>query len=179
MLSNSSTRYGSASRVFHGLCGIAVIAALVFIEIKSYFPKGSDTRALMQYAHTQAGLCVLALIVPRFLWRLNSQIPNIDPPLHRLMAVLSSSMHYVLYGLMLALPILGFLTIEAEGHSIALFGMHLPTLVAADPGLKKTLKSIHELLGNVMLYLVIVHVLAALWHHFFIKDNTLTRMFGR
>lgn len=124
MLFNSDKKYSTLTRFFHGFLALCIIAALIFIEIKSYFPKGSEPRALMEYAHIQAGLFVLCLIVPRILWRSANSEPEIEPVPGRFVKMMASLMHY-------------------------------------------------------MLYLVIMHVLAALWHHFIVKDTTLVRMFGR
>ncbi|MEO6986351.1 MAG: cytochrome b [Paralcaligenes sp.] len=179
MIFNSHNKYGTPSRYFHGFCALFVIAALIFIEIKPYFPKNSDSRALMQYAHIQAGLFVLWLIVPRILWRSANSEPAIDPTPSRFIKALANLTHYLLYALMVMLPILGVLTWQSSNHAVDFFGITLPTFVSADTAVKTLVKSTHEFLGNVMLYLVILHVLAALWHHFVVKDTTFVRMFRR
>ncbi|TAL91556.1 MAG: cytochrome b [Candidimonas sp.] len=179
MIFNSPAKYGIMSRFFHGFCAVSVIAALIFIEIKPYFPKGGDGRALMQYAHMQAGLFVLWLIAPRILWRSANSEPAVDPAQGRFIKAVANLTHYMLYALMLVLPILGVLTWQASGHTVDFFGITLPAIVGSGAEVKTLVKSTHEFLGNVMLYLVILHVLAALWHHFVVKDTTFIRMFGR
>ncbi len=179
MIFNSHNKYGTPSRIFHGFCALCVIAALIFIEIKPYFPKGSDGRALMQYAHIQAGLFVLWLVVPRILWRSANSQPDIDPVPGRFTKAIANLTHYMLYALMLVLPILGVLTWQAGNHAVDFFGVTLPTIVGSSTEVETIVKNTHEFLGNVMLYLVIVHILAALWHHFVVKDTTFVRMFGR
>ncbi|UTH74287.1 cytochrome b [Chromobacterium sp. IIBBL 290-4] len=178
MLRNSQHSYGRVARALHWLCAAAIIAALVFIEIKGNFPKGSDVRSGLSYAHIQAGLIVLLLALPRLLWRLGNRPPDITPKPHRHADLLAHAGHWALYALMIALPILGIAFIQAKGREVGLFGLALPTLVSPDPALGGQLKDLHELLGNVLLWLSILHAAAAVWHHRFLKDDTLTRLIG-
>ncbi|OHX11404.1 cytochrome b [Chromobacterium sphagni] len=178
MLRNSSQSYGRIARALHWLCALAVIAALVFIEIKGNFPKGSAVRGGLSYAHIQAGLIVLLLALPRLGWRLGNPPPAITPRPGRAAALLAHAGHWALYGLMLALPILGIAFIQANGREVSFFGLTLPALLSPAPALGKQLKDVHELLGNVLLWLSILHAAAAVWHHRLLKDDTLTRLIG-
>ncbi|KUM03381.1 cytochrome b [Chromobacterium subtsugae] len=178
MLRNSSQSYGRVARALHWLCALAVIAALVFIELKGNFPKGDPVRGGLSYAHIQAGLIVLLLVVPRLAWRLGNPPPGITPRPSPLMKLLAHAGHWALYALMLALPILGIAFIQARGGEVALFGLALPAMLAPDPAFGRQLKDAHELLGNVLLWLSILHAAAAVWHHRFVKDDTLTRLIG-
>lgn len=178
MLRNSELSYGRVARALHWLCALAVILALAFIELKGNFPKGSATRGNLSYAHIQAGLIVLLLVIPRLAWRLGNPPPAITPEPSALMKLLAHAGHWALYALMLALPILGIAFIQANGREVAFFGLALPTLMPNNPALGKELKEFHELLGNVLLWLSILHAAAAIWHHAVVKDNTVTRLVG-
>ncbi|OHX18676.1 cytochrome B [Chromobacterium amazonense] len=178
MLRNSELSYGRVARALHWLCALAVILALVFIELKGNFPKGDPVRSGLSYGHIQAGLIVLLLVIPRLAWRLGNPPPAIDPAPSALMKLLAHAGHWALYALMLALPILGIAFIQAGGREVAFFGLALPQLLSPDPALGKQLKNIHELLGNVLLWLSILHAAAAVWHHAVVKDNTVTRLIG-
>ncbi|AXE32401.1 cytochrome B [Chromobacterium phragmitis] len=178
MLRNTSRSYGQIARALHWLCALAVIAALVVIELKGNFPKGSATRGNLSFVHIQAGLIVLLLVLPRIAWRLSNPQPEISPKPSRLSVLLAHAGHWALYALMLALPLLGIAFIQAKGGQVALLGLPIPAFMPNDPALGKELKSIHELLGNVLLWLSILHAAAAAGHHLLLKDDTLTRMTG-
>ncbi|MGC0150880.1 cytochrome b [Chromobacterium vaccinii] len=178
MLRNTPHSYGKIARALHWLCALAVIATLVFIELKGNFPKGDPVRGALSYAHIQAGLIILLLVLPRLAWRLGNPPPGISPSPSPLMTLLAHAGHWALYALMLALPILGIAFIQAKGGEVALFGLPLPTLLAVNPPQGKELKEIHELLGNALLWLSVLHAAAAAWHHFIVKDDTVTRLTG-
>ncbi|BAK78788.1 cytochrome B561 [Pseudogulbenkiania sp. NH8B] len=178
MLKNSQHSYGWLARALHWLSALAIIAALAFIEFKDVFPKGTPLRDAMKFGHFQAGLIVLLLVLPRLLWRLGNRVPEITPAPHRHSAVLAKLAHWVLYALMLALPLLGIAIVQGSGHELAFFGQPLPVLFTLDRATAHDLKEVHETLGNVLLWLVIGHAAAAVWHHRFVKDNTLTRLTG-
>ncbi|QLG88981.1 cytochrome b [Chitinibacter bivalviorum] len=179
MLKNSSTRYGQVARIFHLLGVLAVVAALVLIELKGYFPKGDPLRDGLKYAHIQAGLIVLLLVWPRLLWRFGNPPPAITPTPKKETMLLAHLVHWALYGLMIALPILGIVFVQSAGKSVDFFGWVLPVLFTVPTESARDVKEIHELLGNVLMWGAILHAAAAIWHHRFVKDDTLTRMFGR
>jgi cytochrome b561 len=74
------------------------------------------------------------------------------------------------------MPILGWLTLGAQGKPIPFFGLQLPALTAADKDLGHTLEGIHETIGTLGYYLIGLHAAAALFHHYWTRDNTLRRM---
>jgi len=86
------------------------------------------------------------------------------------------ALHGVLYLVMILLPVTGVVFTQAGGREIGVLGVVLPTLISPDPALKDTVKAIHEFMGNAVYFLVGIHILAALWHHFALKDDTLKRM---
>lgn len=85
-------------------------------------------------------------------------------------------MHLALYVFMLAMPLLGWLLLSAEGEPVPFFGLELPALVGPDPALADSVEELHETIGTVGYYLVGLHAAAALFHHYFQRDNTLLRM---
>lgn len=178
MLKNSQHSYGQLTRALHWLSALAVIAALAFIEVKDFFPKGTALRDAMKFGHFQAGLIVLLVVLPRLLWRVNNRVPDITPAPNKPSLLLAHVTHWALYALMLALPLLGIAIVQGSGHTLAFFGMPLPVLFSISQAAAHDLKEVHEALGNVLLWLVILHVAAAIWHHRFVKDDTLTRLTG-
>lgn len=163
-------------RGLHWLMALVIIAAWALIYAKGLFAKGTFERDAVKQAHMFAGLVVFGLVPLRLIVRWLSPLPPINPtPAHWQMA-LAKIMHSLLYAGMIALPILGVLFVQAEGKTISVLGFTLPTLIYADKVLSHSIKEVHETLGLGMLYLVVAHAGAALWHHFFQHDNTLKRM---
>jgi cytochrome b561 len=85
-------------------------------------------------------------------------------------------MHVALYVLMIGMPVAGWLMLSADGKPIPFFGLQLPALIDKSKDLAKIIKEIHETGGTVGYYLIGLHAVAALFHHYYVRDNTLQRM---
>jgi cytochrome b561 len=77
---------------------------------------------------------------------------------------------------MIAMPLVGWLILSAEGKAIPFFGFELPALIAPDPESAELFEEIHELVAQVGYALIGLHAVAAIFHHHIVKDNTLKRM---
>lgn len=175
-MNNPPKRYGRLSISMHWLMLLLIAAVYACIELKSNFPKGSETRELLKHWHFMLGLSVFALVWLRLLGRLLSPTPPIVPALAGWQALAARLVHGALYLLMIGLPLLGWAILSAAGKPIPFFGLQLPALLAQDRALAGQLKEIHELLGQAGYWLIGVHALAGLVHHFVQRDNTLLRM---
>ena len=135
--------------------------------------------AKLQYFswHKWLGLSIFLLTLLRLAWRLlrpPPPLPDTMPGWERLTA---RGAHGLLYLLLLAMPLTGWVMSSAGGFPVVLYGvMPLPDLVARDPALAETLTHAHHLEGWVLLALVGLHALAALKHHFVDRDAVLRRM---
>lgn len=173
-----SFRYSHATLALHWLMAALMVAVFLFIELKGMFPKGSEPREFMKAMHFSLGLSVLGLLVLRLAARFSGPKPPTVPSvgmqtwLHRAAA----AGHLALYAWMVAMPLLGWLTLSAAGKPIALFGLQLPTLVAASNTLAHDLKEVHEEMGELGYWLIGLHVAAALFHQHVLKDGLLSRM---
>ena len=170
------TRYGFWLRNLHWLIAAMVICALTLVELHDLAPRGSALRSNMMYGHMQFGMAVLLLFLPRLIVRLVGKRPSVVPPEPWWMSLPAKAVHVIFYGLMVVQPVLGILMMQAGDHQLAFLGIPLPTLVAPDKALNRTLHDIHEICGNIFLWLAILHAAAAFWHHWGRKDNTLRRM---
>lgn len=173
---NSNERYGSLSIALHWLMFILMAAVYASIELRVLFPKGSDPREAIKALHFMLGMCVLLLVIVRVYARVSTPTPVIKPALTTIQSAAAKAGHLALYALMIVLPLLGWLTLSAAGKPIPFFGAELPALIDVDKEFAKTLKELHETIGVVGYYLIGFHVLAALYHHYIKKDNTLTRI---
>lgn len=173
---NTNQHYGTLSIALHWIMFILMVAVYATIELRELFPKGSDPREAMKALHFMLGLSMLILLALRICARVTSATPIIVPAPSPAQYKAAQLGHIALYGLMLVMPILGWLLLSAAAKPIPFFGSELPPLIGENKELAKTLKEIHETIGVLGYYLIAIHVLAALYHHHIRKDNTLTRM---
>ena len=126
--------------------------------------------------HKSFGLTVLGITALRILWRLFERRPKLMPgPLwQRGAAVLT---HYGLYVMLLLVPFSGWWYNTTAGFPLKWFGLFkIPPLGEFDRALKHQAKETHELMFWILASLVAVHAIAALWHHYRVRDRTLARM---
>jgi cytochrome b561 len=153
------------------LLTVAVVAALVRNGID-----GRDWRAFLLGVHRQAGLCVLALALWRVLLRLSlGRLPHLSAS-SRSQLLAASAVHWALYAVMFALPLIGWALSNAHGQSLHWFYLPLPALVEADDDIADELAVWHVDVAWCLLGLLVMHVAAALWHHYLKKDASLLAM---
>ncbi len=155
---------------------VLIAAVYACMELRGYFPRGSALRNGLKTWHFMLGLSVLLLVIVRVVFRLTSVTPPIQPAPPRWQTILSKALHLTLYAFMLAMPILGWLTLSAEGKAIPFFFGQLPALVNASKAVASWAKELHETGGTVGYFLIGLHAAAALFHHYVVRDNTLRRM---
>lgn len=173
---NNEKRYGSLPIGLHWLMLLLIVVAYATIELREFFPKGSDPREALKMWHFMIGLSVLLLVVVRLGLRLARPTPRIEPALPKWQKILADLMQVLLYLFMFSMPILGWLVLSGEGKPIPFFGLQLPALIGADKDAASLYQEIHETIGTIAYFLVGFHAAAALFHHYFVRDNTLKRM---
>ena len=173
---SAQQRYHSASILMHWLMFILLIAVYSCIELRELYSKGSEPREALKSWHFTLGLSVFALVWVRLVVRLITQTPVINPVLAKWQTALAKIGHFCLYLLMIIMPIGGWLILSAEGSPITFWGLALPSLISEDLELATTIEELHETAGVFGYYLIGLHAVIALFHHYVRKDNTLSRM---
>ena len=173
---NTRVRYGWLSMTLHWLMLLLIVAVYVCILLTDIFPKGSDTRVLLKTWHFMLGLTILAPLAVRLIVKWVSPAPLIEPPLAHWHNITAKAVQSMLYALMFCMTLLGWLTLSADGQPIPFYGWELPALIAQSKDLVESLKSIHEAGATIIYFLVGIHAMAALYHHYFLRDNTLRQM---
>ena len=179
MVPKPTDRYGSLAIGLHWLTLALLVAVYACINLKGLFPKGSDPREALKAWHFMLGLTILALVMLRLANRLRAGAPAVVPALPIWQRRSAGAVHVMLYVFMAVMPILGWSLLSAEGKSIPLFGAHLPALLSKNTDLAGQLKEVHETIGTIGYYLIGAHALAALYHHFVTRDDTLLHMLPR
>lgn len=175
-LRNTNDRYGSLSIGAHWLMLLLLVAVYASMELRGLFPKGSETREAFKAWHFMLGLSVLILATMRLAMTLVGPLPSMESAAANWQKWSARGMHGALYLFMLGMPLLGWLMLSAEGKEIPFFGLQLPALASADKSLAQWAKDMHEAIANAGYFLVGLHAAAALFHHYALHDNTLTRM---
>lgn len=174
-LNNSPTGYGIVARSLHWL-----VAALIVYQF--VLAQRADSATLFEKlgilaTHKSVGLTILALVVFRLLWRSYTTVPAPPPNETRLRSSLARISHSALYGLMIALPLSGWLMSSATNTPVSYFGwLTLPDVIAPSEAWANRLMLVHATLFWSLSALVAIHATAALYHHFVLRDNVLRRM---
>ena len=173
---NTESRYGSLSIGLHWLMLLLIAAVYACIELRGNFPKGSDIREGLKTWHFMLGLSILLLVLLRLAVHFIGTVPRIEPDPPKWQSLFAKLIHIALYALMLGMPLLGWLTLSAEGKLVPFFGLQLPSLVGESKSVAGSAKELHETGGTVGYFLIGLHAAAALFHHYVVRDNTLRRM---
>jgi cytochrome b561 len=173
---STSPAYSPWTRRLHWLVFGLVAAALLLIYIHGWTARGTAIHATAKWAHTQFGIAVLLVMLPRLLVRSRRKAPRVAPPLPAWQAWLAKITHLALYVLLFATPLLGIANRMWNPGAWDLLGIPLPHVAHPDRGFAHVLESIHGDFGNLLMYLAAVHAAAALFHHFVRRDDTLKRM---
>jgi cytochrome b561 len=171
---STRTRFGWVAQAFHWATAILVLVAYVFGEGgPGVFSEANRSTLTL---HQTAGSLVLVLLVLRLIWRIFDGRPE-SAPSARWMVVLSRIVHIVLFLLLAGLPISGIAGTFNSGHPLNILGLG----AFGPPGGGSTevgeqILEVHELMGNLILYIAGLHAVAALFHHFVLRDRTLLAM---
>ena len=173
-------RWGPVSQALHWAIALLVLVMAVIGLSLDALPR-SPKWFWVYDLHKSIGLLVLALVAVRLGWRLYAGAPPPVPGLPRAQRIAAGTTHAVLYVLVLAMPLSGWLYDSASGlRPLEWFGQFaVPKLVGPDEALAGALHDVHETLFAVLVVVVLAHVAAALWHHLFRGDATLARMLPR
>ena len=174
-LENTATQWGWLSKTLHWLT-----ALLIFVQIPLGFYaeslKLSPLKMDVFVWHKSLGMLVFMLLILRLLWRIKGTIPQALES-SKVQAGLARAAHGLLYGLMVLLPISGWITSSAANIPVKLFWLiPLPALVGPDDALKSLAAEVHEISVFVLLLILNLHIGAALRHHLMLRDNVFRRM---
>lgn len=169
-------RYTRTAVFLHWLVALGLIGTFALGFYMEGLPLSPNKLKLYAW-HKWAGMTLLVLVVVRLAWRLSHPAPALPSGMTARDKFLAHAGHWLLYLLMLAIPVSGWLMSSAQGFQVVWFGVvPLPDLVTRNEGLGELFLDIHVVLNYVMLVTVIGHIAAALQHHFIKKDDVLTRM---
>lgn len=174
----SADRYTATAITLHWLIAVMIVGGFAMGLYMTGLKLSPDKLKLYAW-HKWSGMTVLALAALRIIWRWTHPTPPPLPGQPRWQLQAAQAAHLALYGLIIAIPLSGWLYSSASGYPVVYFGikaLQLPDLVDKNKELAKALKEVHELLNWTMAALVTVHATAAIKHHLIDRDGTLARM---
>lgn len=172
----STSRYGNVSIAFHWLIALMISGAFGVGLYMTELPLSPDKLKIYSW-HKWAGVTIFALVVLRTLWRLAHPAPAMPGSMSNTQRKLAAAGHLLLYVLMFAVPLTGWLMSSAKGYQTVWFGaLPIPDLLGKDKYLGELLETVHRLLNYLMALVVLGHIGAALKHHFKDRDDVLLRM---
>ena len=186
MLGNSQSRYGSIAMLLHWLIAamvlINVCLGLYFVTLPTDFPG----KSLFTQTHKSIGLTILMLSIFRLVWRWLNPQPPLPGNMGPLLRFGSKAVHWLFYFLLIAIPLAGWCIVSVSPLSITTiyFGTfkwpHIGFLNSLAMDQRRALLpyfvNTHNTLAFLALALIVLHTIAALYHHFVMKDDVLRRM---
>ncbi|MDL2409604.1 cytochrome b [Rhizobium calliandrae] len=171
----SRNSYDSLTIILHWLTAVLVVSLLLSIELRGFLVQGTWIRSEMQPLHVSLGILLLPTILVRIFWRLSRE--NLSHATNGLLNIAARVIHLGLYGLLIAQVGLGFAVIWARDTAFTLFGLFpIPRLFDINPAWRSTLRDLHGTVAWVIIGIAGIHALAALFHHFVLRDEVLARM---
>lgn len=173
---NVPTRYSAVAQSFHWIIAALIVTQFVLGYRAGDLPNGGHKLALLDW-HKSFGMTILMLAVLRLLWRLNNPPPALPDHMTPLERMLARGTHVAFYLLLFAMPATGWLMSSAKSYSVSWFRLFTwPNLIGKNETAFEILRSTHHLLSDALLAIAVLHILAALKHHFWNKDGVLLRM---
>lgn len=172
---NTTRAWGTLSKAFHWLIVLLIINQWLIAE------RADDLKGLAKVQalgwHKSFGITILMLAILRLVWRWMNPVPTLDGNTRRWERVLAGLSHVLLYGLIFALPLTGWMMSSARSYSVSWFKLfQLPDLVSPSPATFDWMLGAHHFLFNLLVVVATLHVLGALKHHFIDRNEVLKRM---
>jgi cytochrome b561 len=172
---DDGTNYDNIAVALHWTTALLVIVQFALAETWDYFEK--PTRLSLESLHVSLGVLLTVVIAARLVWRFipGNQVASVELGWVK---VASKAVHYLLYALLAAQAVTGFLFRWAQGHAVSFFGLFsIPgPFEALSRAERHQLHDLHEIIAWTIIIIAFAHALAALYHHHVLKDRVLMRM---
>jgi cytochrome b561 len=170
------TQYNLVSRTLHWAIVVLVIAQFSIAWTMPQIERGTLPVGLIAW-HLSIGTTILAVMLVRLVWRLTHPAPPPPKDLSPALRVISRTTHYVLYAVLIALPIGGWVNASARGWPVKLFGaIPLPSLISKGSALGLAAGDIHMAVATALIVIIGLHIAGSAYHALVLKDDTVKRM---
>ncbi|ACB94946.1 cytochrome b [Beijerinckia indica] len=168
--------YDSFTIFLHWATVLLVVILYALAQIWGLLEKGTPPRHALQSLHVSLGIVLTVVIVARLLWRggPGRKLPEAIPGF---LGFAAKAVHYLLYAMLVAQTVLGWLFRWAQGEILGFFGLFtIPSPFVFTVAQRQTFGSLHDLLGTLIIIVAAGHAGAALFHHYVCHDGVLVRM---
>lgn len=177
---NTDTSYGNIARAFHWGMFILLLGMVVVGIYMHDLPADTPEQMLHKFGlydlHKSFGILILLLVTFRLGWRMINPVPKMPDTMSRIEKSSAHAMHMLLYAVMFAQPLFGWLMSSYGGHPVKFFGLGLPALADKDKAMSDIFLEAHEITAMLLVAAFSIHVGAALFHHYIRKDDVMERM---
>ena len=173
---NTAERFGLVARTLHWLTLLLLIAAFTLAISMVNMP--FSPRKLEFYSwHKWVGVTIFLVVLLRLIWRLANPVPRQPDGTPAWQERLAALSHGALYAILLVMPLTGWIMSSALNLPVVYLGLiPIPSPFGVNRALGESLKVVHLSLAVALLALVTLHVIAALYHHFSLRDDVMRRM---
>lgn len=169
-------RYTATAQVLHWIVAVLMLAAVAVAWTMVLRTRTDPGREIWYTLHKSIGLTILALVAVRLAWRATHPAPPLPPRMAGWEKGLAHASHWLLYAILVAMPVSGYLQSSAGGHTTQWFWLFDVPDVPASPSLARRALQVH-LLGQWAVYgLFVLHVAGTAWHVAVRRDGALDRM---
>jgi cytochrome b561 len=162
------------ARLLHWSMAIAILAMLF---IGAAMVVSIRHREQLLDLHRPLGLAILLLAIVRLANRLRNTPPPLPQDLPRIQVFMAHASHWILYGLMLAMPVIGWAMLSAGGYPIVVFdGVNLPAILPHSAVMYGILRPLHGVLAYLLFFTILGHLGAALFHAWVRRDEVFAQM---
>jgi cytochrome b561 len=176
LLRNTPDRFGFVARGFHWLIFLLLIGSFTIAWSMIDLPLGIQKLKLYSW-HKWVGATVFLIVLLRLAWRLANRQPKTPPGTPRWQRAAAGLSHFLLYAVLIVMPLTGWVMSSAKNLPLVYLGLvYIPSPFGVDQALAEVMVTVHVTLSILLLVLVGIHVLAALYHHFILRDDVLRRM---
>ncbi len=179
-IKNTDTSYGNIAKAFHWGMFLLLLGMVLLGSYMHELP--ADTPAQMGYKfglydyHKSFGILILVLVIFRLGWRMINPVPKMPDTMSKIENLSAHAMHMLLYVIMFAQPLFGWLMSSYAGRPVKFFGLELPALADKDKAMGDIFHEAHEIAALLLVVAFFIHVAAALFHHYVRKDDVMERM---
>ena len=169
-------RYDPPAMTLHWLTALLVLTLWALAQAWGFLQHGTPPRHELQALHVSLGLVLIVVLALRIGWRAGPS-RRLPPAATGAAELAARAMHYLLYALLLAEVALGLGFRWAGPDPLGFFGLFtIPAPFALTQQQGRTIAELHQWIGDSIVALAALHALAALFHHLWLRDDTLLRM---